>query len=86
MYGGVFCLVIVVFVTCCCNKGGNVCNVMLLLLGVGQAGLSDIFLSVVLELIAVSIVTEIVCLAFLVFSCRLVVYLCLRLHIWLSGR
>lgn len=67
MYGGVFCWVIVVFARYCCSKGGNVCIVVSLFLGVGLVGLPDIFLPDVLKLLVVSIVTEIACLAFLVF-------------------
>lgn len=67
MYGGLFYWVIVVFVRCCCNKGGNFCIVGSLFIGVGLLGLPYIFLPTVLELLSVSIMTEIACRGFLVF-------------------
>lgn len=67
MYGCVLCWVSTVFVRCFFSKGDSICTVMSLFLGVGFVGLSDIFPPVVLELLVVSIVSEIACLALLVF-------------------
>lgn len=60
MYGGVFVWVTVIFVTCCCNKGGSSCNARLLFLEVNQAGLLNMFRPIVLEPLAIYNVTEIV--------------------------
>lgn len=63
-----FSWVIAIFVKCFYNNDANVCNAGVLFLEVGRVGLPDMFRFVVLELLAVSIITEIVCLVFLVFS------------------